>query len=232
MRPEQQAKFLADNFQGADTLGWKDYGTPTQRQDGHLVGAKGMLTVLEKVQETDLIARVDANSDAEAGLVLRFQDPDHYIVALYTPSLKAIYLHDRKAGAWGPPLGRVDVPTIGRRIRLTGAVCGGEAALVLTDGTNTYTTPSVTVSNRTSGKAGLWLFQVGERQQYDNFELCRLSVQRPQVPPRGQPLVLRENPGILPALPVPPWSLLLGDTYTPPRLPAPQDWLLVLERIK
>ena len=119
------------------------------------------------------MASVDARSDAEAGIILRFHDSDHYLVALYTPQLKAIYIHDRKNGSWGEPLGQVPVPEIGPKIRLTAAACGEYAAMVLTDGTKTYSTPAVKVSNVTSGKAGLWLFQIGDRQEYDNFELSR-----------------------------------------------------------
>jgi hypothetical protein len=79
------------------------------------------LAIMEKVEDTDLMASVEANSDAEAGIILRFHSPEHYVVALYTPSLKAIYLHDRKNGTWGDPLGKVAVPEIGPRIRLTAA---------------------------------------------------------------------------------------------------------------
>jgi len=92
-----------DRFEGTDASAWKDYGPPSHRQDGRLIGGKGMVTLLEEVSDTDLRASVEANSNAEAGLILRFHDVDHYLVALYTPLLKAIYLHDRKDGAWGEP---------------------------------------------------------------------------------------------------------------------------------
>ena len=232
VRPTIQKPFLTDRFGANDGPIWKDYGTATQRQDGHLIGFKGMVTVLEKVEEADVLASVDATSDAEAGLILRFQDKDNYLVALYTPSLKAIYVHDRKNGAWGPQLGKVSVPEIGPRIRLTAAVSGKEVALVLADGVKTYATPSVRISNLAEGKVGLWLFQIGERQQYDRFELSRLQMSSIQSQTTALPLVLRENPGMLPEMPVPETTMLLGDTYTPPRLPAPQDWVLVLERVK
>ncbi|MCE9547742.1 MAG: DUF4038 domain-containing protein [Planctomycetia bacterium] len=55
-------------------------------------------------------------------------------------------------------------------------------------------------------------------------------------PPTGskaeRPLVLNENPNLFPAVQVPAVTPLEGDTYKPPRLPAPQDWLLVLERLR
>jgi len=209
-----QPLLLADQFEGADGSAWRDYGTPSQRKDGRLVGTKGMVTILEKINETNLMASIEARSDAEAGIILRFHSPDNYLVALYTPSLKAIYIHDRKNGAWGDPLGRVEVPEIGPKIRLTAAACGDYAALVLTDGTKTHYTPTVKVSNVMSGKAGLWLYQIGDRQEFGNFELSRAQFEPVQRGPIGHAHALQ-------------WS----DEYKAPGLPSPQDWVLVLERV-
>jgi hypothetical protein len=232
IRPQAEGPSLADDFASGDAPAWKDYGTPTQRRDGHLVGGKGMISAIENFEEADVMTSADANSDAEAGLMLRFHDPGEYLVALYSPSLKAIYVHDRKKGAWGSPLGRVAVPAIGPHIRLTAAVCGDVMALVMTDGKQTYATPSVKIGNKTTGKVGLWLFQIGECQQYDKFRVSRLRLLPGKSEPKGLPLVLHENPGILTEAGAPETSILLGDTYAPPRLPAPQDWVLVLERVK
>ena len=123
-----------DRFEVLDASAWKDYGTPTRRENARLVGGKGMVTVAAKISELDLMASVDANRDAEAGIILRFHDADNYLVALYSPLLKAIFLHDRKNGQWGEMLGRVDVPEVGPKIHLLAAACGECAALVLTDG--------------------------------------------------------------------------------------------------
>jgi hypothetical protein len=206
---------FSDRFEGADGSAWKDYGTASQRKDGHLVGSKGMVTILETINETNLMASAEARSDAEAGIILRFHDFDHYLVALYTPSLKAIYIHDRKNGQWGDPLGQVGVPEIGPKIRLTAAACGEYAALVLTDGKKTYYTPTVKVGNVANGKAGVWLYQIGDRQEYGNFELSRAQFGT----------VLRESKGQA-------HPLLWSDEYKAPGLPSPQDWVLVLERVK
>jgi hypothetical protein len=209
-----QPVIFADKFDGADASAWKDYGTPTQRKDGRLSGGKGLLTIVEKFNEASLMASVDARSDGEAGIILRFHDVDHYLVAFYTPSLKAIYIHDRKDGQWGEQLGRVDVPKIGPNIRLTAAACGDYAALVVTDGQKTYCTPSVKVSNVTSGKAGLWFFQIGDRQEFGSFELSRTPFAPTKVEAAGQ--VHRVVP----------------EEFKAPNVPSPQDWVLVLERLK
>ena len=172
---------FADRFQTATSTAWKDYGTPTARRGGRLTGGKGMLTVLEQTGAADLMASADANSDAEAGIVLRFHDPDNYLVALYTPLLKQIYLHDRVNGQWGASLGAVAVPEIGAKIHLTAAACGDFAAMVLSDGRQSYCTPLVKVGNTTAGKAGLWLFQIGQRQEFGNFELSRAHFAPPKL---------------------------------------------------
>lgn len=209
-----QPVIFADRFDDADASAWKDHGTPTRRQDGRLVGGKGMVTIVDKIVETNMMASVEARSDAEAGIILRFRDFDDYLVALYTPKLKAIYLHDRKDGEWGVPLGQVAVPEVGPEIRLTAAACGEYAAMILTDGRRTYATPTVKLARVACGKTGLWLFQVGERQQYDNFQLSRTPFAPTGLEAAGE--VHRVAP----------------DEFTAPNVPSPQDWVLVLERLK
>ena len=51
-----QPRLFEDRFQAAKSSAWKDYGTPTHRKDGRLIGAKGMVAVLDKVNDTDLMA--------------------------------------------------------------------------------------------------------------------------------------------------------------------------------
>jgi hypothetical protein len=208
-------RIFADQFAGSDASGWKDFGTPSRRTDGRLVSGKGMVTLAENFSAADLMASVEANSDAEAGIILRYHGPGHYLVALYTPSLKAIYLHDRKDGAWGEALGQVPVPKIGPRIRLTAAANGPYAALVLTDGTQTYFTPAVRIANLGAGPAGLWHFQIGDRQEFRAFELSRTLF----TPPKSDPADATTTMA---------WS---GE-YRTPNVPSPQDWVLVLERMK
>lgn len=204
------ALVLADGFADAAAATWRDYGTPTRREGGRLVGGKGMLTVVEGLTERDLMVAVEGRSDAEVGVVLRFQDPDRYLVALYSPLLKCIYLHDRQQGAWGAPLGRVEVPEIGPRVRLYAAAWGDYAAMVLSDGERTYLTPPVQVQNNDPGQVGLWMYQIGDRQEYDDFAVSRTAF----APPPGM------ADGAWPCF---------GD-YRAPNVPCPQDWVLVMQR--
>lgn len=204
-----------DTFDKTDAASWKDYGTPTRRENSRLVGGKGMVTVAEQIRELDLMASVDANRDAEAGIILRFHDADNYLVALYSPLLKAIFLHDRKNGEWGEMLGKVEVPEIGPRIHLLAAACSEFAALVLTDDQRTYATPVVKVGNTTAGQTGLWLFQIGERQEFGRFAVSATPFDPPKRP------IEAGRPGVI-------WT----EDYHAPDLPSPQDWVLVLERFK
>lgn len=204
-----------DHFEGDSASAWKDYGTPSRRQNGRMIGGKGMVTILEKIRATDVMAGVDARSDAEAGIILRFHDPDNYLVALYSPLFKTIFLHDRRNGQWGAMLGEVPVPAIAPGIRLTPGACGDYAAMILTDGTKTYSTPIVKVSNTTPGRTGVWLYQIGDRQEFGSFQLSRAHF----APPKRDANV----PGRL---------ILWTDEYKAPSLPSPQDWVLVLERAK
>jgi hypothetical protein len=174
---------------------------------------------VEKCNEADAMASADADSDAEAGIILRFRDADNYVVGLYSPLFKRLFIHDRKDGTWGANLGEVPVPEIGPKIQITAAVCGKYAACVLTDGKKTYWTPIVEVGNTTAGKAGLWLYQIGDRQEFDNFALSRA---------RFAPVV-REGASCAVGADATP---LYTDEYAAPSLPSPQDWVLVMERVK
>ena len=82
-------------------------------------------------------------------------------------------------------------------------------------GTVTYATPVVKAGNTTAGKTGLWMFQIGERQEFGRFAVSAALFE----PPRdsleaGLPGVIRT------------------DEYHAPDLPSPQDWILVLERVR
>ena len=186
---QQQPKLFEDRFESPESSAWKDYGTPSQRKNGRLVGGKGIVTVLEKVTDGDLMAGIDAKSDAEAGVILRFHDADNYLVALYSPSLHAIFLHDRKDGQWGDQLGAMPVPEIGPKIHFSAAACGDYAAMVLTDGKHSYCTPVVKVANVKPGKAGLWFYQIGDRQEFSDFALSQRTSLRQSGSSRNMPII-------------------------------------------
>ena len=65
-----------------------------------------------------------------------------------------------------------------------------------------------------------------DAQQMKKLKALAASVEK------GLPLVMHANPGILPAIKLPEVTVLPNGNYKLPRLPAPQDWVLVLERIE
>jgi hypothetical protein len=209
---------FADNFGGSavgavnqgDASAWKDHGSGTKRQDGRLLGTKDMLTVCEKFSGKDLLVTADATSKAEAGIILRFQNPDNYVVAFYSPHFGGIAIHDRKNGQWGEALGLIKTPKIGPDIRLVAAVSGEYAAMVVSDGKTTWRTPAVKIGNTAAGKTGLWLNHIGDQQAFDNFEVSGTTFKPKQAKEPGK---------------------AESADFAMPDLPSPQDWVLVLERI-
>ena len=72
----------------------------------------------------------------------------------------------------------------------------------------------VKAGNTTPGKAGLWLFQIGDQQEFGDFELSPTPFDPPKIEATGKV------------------DRLLSGEFKAPPLPSPQDWVLVLERVK
>ena len=187
---------------------WKDYGTPGLRENGVLVGEKDMLTILESVEGENVVVSCDkVRNDAEAGIIVRFQDADNYIVALYRPIpgwKKQVFFLECKNGAFGPPLGMIEVADIGEEFKMTAAVSGEYAALIVNDGTRTWRVPPVKLSNVKEGKTGLCLHQFGDKQEFGRFEVSEMNSDDTQ-----------DGTGL----------------YLAPDIPSPQDWVLVMEKV-
>ncbi len=196
-----------ESHDGPVSPDWTDVGTATRREGGKLVGGKGMLTVLPKVDVFDATASVEARSDAEAGIVLRYHDPNNYVVALYSPMFHALYIHDRRDGQWGDQLGKVDVGDLGPRFTLTVTVSGQYAIAEIRDGDRKIVTQTAKLTNLTKGSAGLWMYQIGDRQEFSDFQLSDATGKLTQ-------------------------PVILSDQFRAPDLPSPQDWVLVLQSEK
>jgi hypothetical protein len=191
------------------------------------------LTVIKEVNETNVSAAVDANSGADARLILRFHDTDNYVAAVYSFKEKAIYLLDRAKSSDGTPLGSTPVPTLGANIRLTAEVRAGGAILSVTDGKQAFTTPIVNVSNTTAGSTGVMHRNDGTVQSFGNFELRKSPtlvtdehIENKLYDARGG--YRGEESGLR----LPGNKLILQDAYRPEILPYGRDWLLVLESHK
>ena len=160
-RPSPGAVLLEDEFADSAAANWTDYGAKTVRRGGEMIADGAVLAIANKVEQKDLVASVAGHSDANAGLILRYHDADNYLAAVYSPSAKAVYLVDRVKGMDGGLLGSMPVAAMGANFVLSAEARGQWAAVSVTDGTNTYTSKIVAVSNITGG--GRWTMAPGRR---------------------------------------------------------------------
>jgi hypothetical protein len=246
-RPSPGATILEEKFDGGKGTAWTDFAGKGESPSGKLSSSGEMLTAVNGVNETNLIAAVSARSNADAALVLRLHDKDNYLAAVYSPKDKAIYLLDRKKGADGKPLRKTPVPEIGPEIRLTAEVRGSWASMSVSDGKRSYSSGIVRITNTTAGNAGLRHSDDGNTQSFADFVLQKSPtlatddhLERKLYDAEG--VYRGEMTGgkldLEPALEaiVPGWGnygkekIILLDQYRPPKLPTSGDWLLVLEK--
>ena len=234
-RPSPGVMLLNDKFEDGESSKWTDYQGKSLRSGGRMSASGDSLAIAKGVNETDLVASVRGHSNANAGLVLRYHDPDDYLAGVYSPKEKTVYLVEREKGVDGSPVGSVPVSTFGPDFQLSAEVRGGWAAVSITDGQHTYTSEIVPVHNTTAGGAGLrYVEDAGVAQSFFNFELHKsptlvtdVQLDRKLYDARG---------GYRGELTGPGWDdlgrekTLLLDAYRPPRLPIPQDWVFVLEK--
>jgi hypothetical protein len=211
----------------AGKSGWIDAGAETSVREGKLITSGTTWTTLKNATDADVLISVEAKSNAEAGILLRFQDPGKSLVAVYSPSLKGVWIQDRKNGDYGSTLGFADVLEIGPDIHLVAEARGSSASLTITDGQHTYQTRPVTVTNTYAGSVGVWTeslmcekgFFGGCReaptstgakttQTFANFSVSKIGGVAPG-----------DNS-----------NLVILNTWRAPNLPLSHDWLLVLER--
>jgi hypothetical protein len=247
-RPSPGAVLREDKFEDSDSSNWTELGTGTKslRSGGRMSVSGDSLAIAKAVNEVDVVAGVGGHSDANAGLVLRYHDADNYVAAVYSPQEKAVYMVDRKKGVDGPPLGSTPVPTLDPDFRLSAEVRGGWAAVSIADGERTYTSRIVSVSNTTAGAAGLRHENAGSAQSFEHFELRKSPtlvtdehLERKLYDARGGYRGEMTGPGLdlgpSVHLDFTGWGnfgrekIILLDAYRPSRLPAAQDWVLVLE---
>lgn len=235
-RPAPGCRILEEKFDDEGTTRWVDHGAKTVHSGGRMSGSGEILAVISSITEADLVASVNARSNADAGLLFRFQDADNYTVGVYSAREQAIYFLDRKNGQDGSPLGRTTVPKFSSDILLTAEVRGPWAAISITDRNLTYTTPIVRISQTSAGAIGLRHWGDGTTQSFDNFVFRRSStlvsdeyLERRLYDARGVYRGELRGPG---------WDdfgkdkIILLDAYRPEKLPIAQDWVLVLERTK
>jgi hypothetical protein len=217
---------LEDSLQ--DSSNWETLGRPSGQKEAPtgVATEKGgacltnMVSVHQEIDARDAMISVEAHSNAEAGIVLRFQDLNNYIVALYSPTLRALHFFERRNGSVAPfflyripHLGMVDVQEIGPTFTLTAAACGDYVAMGIDDGERSYYTPPIGIERIEGRQVGLWRSDIGEQQHYADIKISKTPFAAPakEEATEGQYLIRS------------------GDD-TAPSIPSPQDWVLVLER--
>jgi hypothetical protein len=201
-----------DDF-SAGRASWKDEGPASSIEDGRLVTQKGALTILQKDFPDYLTVSADITSGAEAGIVVNYTDEKNYLVGIY--SQDRIFFHHLVDGQVRElPGGGAGPLTRGPRVlrnlpkALTMSVTVQEGvATVRMQGGKMDLASTVEVGPMKQGKVGLWQGGAPNPQRYENFRVVN-------VPDR--------KPGI---------RYLTDPTLNIERVPSPQDWVLVMEKM-
>jgi hypothetical protein len=243
--PEPGKLVLMDRFDEKNSAVWLEQGSAkTRREGGKLIASGETLSVVVSIRTEDTVVAVDGRADAGAGVLLRYQNADNYVAAVYSSKEKSLYIYTRSEGVNGRRLGSVSIPMLRAEFRLKAEIRSDMAATSMTDGAHTYQTPIVDVLGSTpwvdqpkstikAGGVGVFHPDDGLLQHFDNFEVR-------ESPSIAQDLVLERKlydaRGMYRGeLNGPRWSefgmnkAILLDSYRPERFPALQDWVLVLE---
>ncbi|OHB81616.1 MAG: hypothetical protein A2W31_15000 [Planctomycetes bacterium RBG_16_64_10] len=161
-------------FRGNTLVGFSSQ--PAERgvgiRDGKLVLPGSGRAVAEGVTVTDAQVTVDAKGNAEAGIMLRWQDSRNFLLAIYANG--GVYFHEIADGNPGAFLDFVPAPGVGENIHLVVQVDGSEAVLTVTDGTKTATTKHTITGINKAGGVGLF-HNKEPAQMFDNFRVADLQ---------------------------------------------------------
>jgi len=230
-----------------------DHGPRTRWTTSAVEG--GSAALVKAVRGPDSVVAVDAKSDSQAAVLLRFQDAANYLRAVYSPQKQGIFLIWRVDGHDEPLAGFTPTPDLGPTIRLTAEVRGSQSIVSITDQTHTYTSQIVDADEGLAAIAGGGLAKIkaGEgpaseggyvglqqengatTQKYANFEVRQSE--GPFSQPSKQIDIVDANGVFRGKMNSPGWDdygrkdkIALLDAYRPERMPYPRDWVLVLER--
>lgn len=209
-----------DNLSAGQKTLWKDAGRAPEfhddDQEHQLVDEVGSLKILSKNIDSYVNVSAVVPSDADIGIVLNYTDKENFLVALYSASQKRVLFYDVKDGHYGKPLGAGPRALsrgpmtlrakLAPKIRLTATLQNGVASLEIKSGKATFVT-GTKIQHNTSGRVGLWLGPGSDASQFNLFKVV-------DVPDKKE--------GI---------EYLLTPSLNIERVPSPQDWVLVMERI-
>ena len=236
---------LQESFDGADSQNWSEHGSSkAKRQGGKLTADGETVSVFDTIKTQNCVVAVDAHSNASAGLLLRYQDADNYVAAIYSAKEKTLYLMTRINAVNSGKLGAVPAALLGMNVRLSAEVRMNWGAASITDGQQTYSTQIADISGKPPwppldgsklkpGAVGLWHQDEDQAQQFNHFEVrqspaiaAEENLNRKLYDARG--MFRGELSG-------PRWDdwgrnkAILLSAYRPESFPTNQDWVLVLE---
>jgi hypothetical protein len=133
----------------------------------------GAVAVRENLKVKDVTVSVEAQNKGQGGILLRYQDRDTYLVALYAAPDHSIMFYEVSGGLWGPhwgePLAAKKVPNLGDKVKLEAKVQGSSATFTISDGAQSASTTHTLQKINDAGTVGL-IHYAGDRPQlFGNF---------------------------------------------------------------
>jgi len=131
----------------------------------------GALAVRQDPKAGDVGVSVDAQDHGIFGIVLRYQDPKHYLAAICAIPDHTISFYEVIEGDWGKPVAAKKFAKLGSDLKLVAKVQGQSATFTVSDGSQSVST-NYTVQHITApGTAGL-IHRMGDSPElFDNFEM-------------------------------------------------------------
>jgi hypothetical protein len=218
---------------------WEDVDGGSNQDGGQRSQQGTSLSILKNRRDLNVVASVEARSDSDAGIVLRYRNAGNYVLASYSARRKAMQLLVRRDGKDEMLRSATDIPQLGRDVRLTAEVRDGAAIISISDGSLTVTSPIFDIpfdkSTNEADKAGQVGLYLGEEriQEYRTFEL-RQSM-KPVEDGRLERRLHDASGRYRGELSGKHWNgygrdkLILLNAYRPVRPPFVMDWVLVLE---
>lgn len=194
---------------------WLDCRLKHSISESQHISQKGDIAILVEQIDDYLSVEVDAKSHADAGIVLNYIDDSNFLLGYYSSSMKKMFFHEVIDGDYGSSLGAGDgpltngpriLPQLDENITLTVTLQNNVAILKIKNGEEIYST-SAEIQSRKTGNLGLWLNNIENCQKYNNFKVL-------DIPDRIT--------GI---------RYLTDTMLNIERVPSPQDWVLVMEKI-
>jgi hypothetical protein len=237
-RPPPGELIFNDQLITSDSSNWMDerlVGTVTT--EASKTPSLEVASIRRNFNETNIVASVAMRHDSFAALLLRYHDRANYVMAVYSPQKKSVYLSEHKNGADNGAMGSVPVPSLSGSIRLSAELRDEKGAASVSDGQHTYTTAIVDVSNINAGSVGVLSdSDVG----IDNFEarkspplIADKYLERKLYDAQGEYRGDLVGPSL--GTTISGWDNfgknkhLLLDAYLPETLPTAGDWILVLD---